>query len=194
MEPEGEVDDAQEGTEQHSLTDGDNHDPEGIDGGPIFVTRSRTLKEQVRKAFRRMQLAVLQPWDMLAVEAAAEGVYHSMQQVPTAAFPLFLTSREYLNMLDGTLAEPFLPRHEDGSVVQPKEIDEGDGEDTLVELEVQHAAGTSTAEPTQGISTAAAGQAPVPWPSAVPRKGRKELTYQHLVDHMWNKITGKPND
>ncbi|KAL6749214.1 P-loop containing nucleoside triphosphate hydrolase protein [Haematococcus lacustris] len=150
MEPEGAMDDAQEDTEQHDPTDCDNNDPEGIEGGPIFVTRSRTLKEQVRKAFRRMQLAVLQPWDMLAVEASAEGVYHSMQQVPTAAFPLFLISREYLNMLDGTLAEPFQPRHEDGSVVQLKESDEGDGEDTLVELEVQHAAGTSSPEPTQG--------------------------------------------
>jgi len=41
---------------------------------------------------------------------------HTLQEVPQGLFPLFLTQSEFLKMLDGTLAEPFFPRNEDGSL------------------------------------------------------------------------------
>jgi hypothetical protein len=41
---------------------------------------------------------------------------HTFSAVPEDMFPLFLTQGEYLKMLDGTLASPFWPRNDDGSL------------------------------------------------------------------------------
>jgi superfamily I DNA/RNA helicase len=40
----------------------------------------------------------------------------TFSHVPAEMFPLFLTQSEFLKMLDGTLAEPFWPRNEDGTL------------------------------------------------------------------------------
>lgn len=58
---------------------------------------------------------------------------------PTAAFPLFLTSLQYLQMVDGTLENPFYLRNKDGSIVKDKSDDaqfDVDGMDLLVMLDV----------------------------------------------------------
>jgi hypothetical protein len=44
---------------------------------------------------------------------------HTLRDVPEGMFPLFLTQGEFLKMLDGTLAKPFWPRTEDGSLKHP---------------------------------------------------------------------------
>lgn len=58
---------------------------------------------------------------------------------PTTAFPLFLTSLQYLQIVDGTLETPFYPRNADGSI-RKDESDEAhfdvDGMDLLVMLDV----------------------------------------------------------
>lgn len=46
--------------------------------------------------------------------------YHSLAAVPSGAFPLFITSRQYLLMLDGATADPMFARREDGSIIQVK--------------------------------------------------------------------------
>jgi len=47
---------------------------------------------------------------------AEEAYPHTLRDVPQGLFPLFLTQSEFLKKLDGTLAVPFFPRNEDGSL------------------------------------------------------------------------------
>lgn len=60
------------------------------------------------------------------------------EHYPKEVFPLFLTSMQYLQMVDGTLKKPFLPRKADGCVEESKSIfgqHDSDGIDLLAILE-----------------------------------------------------------
>lgn len=61
-------------------------------------------------SFRKLQTASLGSEAAAATAAAAAVELHTFRDVPAAAFPLFLTTKKYLHMLDGTLADPFFPR------------------------------------------------------------------------------------
>lgn len=54
------------------------------------------------------QMAVLSPSEQALVIAARSQRYHSLQDIPDEAFPMFLSSKQYLAMLDATVAQPFL--------------------------------------------------------------------------------------
>jgi len=75
----------------------------------VFLTASATLREQVAMSFRRLQAAAPNAPPAGAAEAAAAEL-HTFARVPGAAFPLFLSTKKYLHMLDGTLPNPFFPR------------------------------------------------------------------------------------
>jgi hypothetical protein len=78
----------------------------------VFLTASATLREQVALSFRKLQTASLGPEAAAATAAAvAAAELHTFKSVPPAVFPLFLTTKQYLHMLDGTLADPFFPRY-----------------------------------------------------------------------------------
>eukprot|EP00887_Chlorella_sp_A99_P003743 scaffold7.g3743.t1 len=98
----------------------------------VFITASATLKEQVQKAFARLRAAV----PGAAARAAAGGgrALHSYRGVPEDAWPLFLTSRQHLQMLYATLDEPFFHRNPDGSLCFESEAQDDDGMSILVEL------------------------------------------------------------
>lgn len=56
-----------------------------------------------------LQMAALKAdTDRSRVLAARSRQYHTLSDVPDAAFPLFLSSRQYLAMLDASVGEPFL--------------------------------------------------------------------------------------
>ena len=83
-------------------------------GGPknqIFVTANKVLRDQVRKSFQGMKLG------FSGVQEESLEQPHTFQDVPEGMFPLFLTQNEFLKMLDGTLANPFWPRNDDGSLM-----------------------------------------------------------------------------
>ncbi|KXZ49100.1 hypothetical protein GPECTOR_23g31 [Gonium pectorale] len=84
----------------------------------IFVTASATLRERVARAFRRLQSAVLPEEQYARVVALSNATYHTFRDVPSEAFPLFLSSRACLRMLDGTTARPFFPRVPNGAILQ----------------------------------------------------------------------------
>lgn len=84
----------------------------------IFVTASATLRERVALAFRRLQSAVLPQAEFARVEAAASATYHTLRDVPSEAFPLFLSSRTFLRMLDGSTGRTFFPRQPNGAILQ----------------------------------------------------------------------------
>lgn len=78
-------------------------------------------KPRCRAASRRrpatLQGAVVTPEEFSEAVRAAARTYPTLRDVPPAAFPLFLTSKAYLHMLDGTTAQPFFPRAADGSIL-----------------------------------------------------------------------------
>ncbi len=77
----------------------------------VFLTASATLREQVALPFPKLQTASLGPEAAAATAAAAAAAeLHTFNAVPPVAFPLFLTTKQYLHMLDGTLKDPFFPR------------------------------------------------------------------------------------
>jgi ankyrin repeat protein len=85
-------------------------------GGPynqVFVTANRVLRDQVRKSFQGMKHG------FTGVQDGVSEYPHTLRDVPEGMFPLFLTQGEFLKMLDGTLAKPFWPRAEDGSLQHP---------------------------------------------------------------------------
>ena len=88
----------------------------------VFLTASATLREQVALSFRKLQAACLDAEGAarIAAAAAAAADMHMLQNEPAAAFPLFLSTKKYLQLLDGTLAAPFFPRcdHADSCMVQ----------------------------------------------------------------------------
>lgn len=53
-------------------------------------------------------MAVLSPSEQAQVIAARSRQYHSFSGVPDEAFPLFLSSKQWLAMLDATVPNPFL--------------------------------------------------------------------------------------
>jgi len=79
----------------------------------VFVTANRVLRDQVRKSFQGMKHG------FTGVQEGVSEYPHTLRDVPEGMFPLFLTQGEFLKMLDGTLAKPFWPRAEDGSLQQP---------------------------------------------------------------------------
>jgi hypothetical protein len=56
---------------------------------------------QVAKSFTKLRAAVVPAEMAEGFAEAGSREYHSMRDVPTEAFPLFLTSRAFLRMLDG---------------------------------------------------------------------------------------------
>ncbi|EFN58513.1 hypothetical protein CHLNCDRAFT_140575 [Chlorella variabilis] len=134
------------------------------DGQPlhqVFVTVSATLKEQVAKAFVRLRsgLPAVTPDRAAAYAAAAARPYHSFKGLPEEAWPLFLSAKQYLHMLDGTLRQPFFKRRADGSFFYASEAqDDDDGMSVLVDLAHAGAAageGGSGAEPAGGVEEGA---------------------------------------
>jgi hypothetical protein len=53
-------------------------------------------------------MAVLSPSEQAQVIAARSRQYHSFRDVPQEAFPLFLSGKQWLAMLDATVPEQFL--------------------------------------------------------------------------------------
>jgi hypothetical protein len=84
----------------------------------VFVTASATLKEQVAKTFRKLQAAaVTNPEDAAAIAAATATDPVTLRGLPPAAFPLFTTTRQWLQLLDASCAEPFFARTADGALL-----------------------------------------------------------------------------
>ena len=114
----------------------------------IFVTANPVLRSEVRKYFdgllrglaaslaarEQVAAASASPGEGAALASAVEGEgevegeeppsfnLHSLADLPDDAFPLFLTKREWLVALDGTLDAPFYPREADGKVGPPSSL------------------------------------------------------------------------
>lgn len=81
---------------------------------------------------------------MLGPRIQADKEYPILRDIQEDAFPLFLTTRQYLRMLDGTLSEPFFPRRENGNLALEDEFERDyDGVDESVKLDKNNDNGKS---------------------------------------------------
>ena len=80
----------------------------------IFITKNGVLCSEVQRNFCDLSHACEFAKDHNAVED--NQVPLRLQDAHPAAFPLFLNSRQFLLMLDGSLANSYFPRNEDGSL------------------------------------------------------------------------------
>ena len=59
----------------------------------LFVTASATLREQVARAFRRLQAAVVRGEEAAMRQRLSAATYHTFRGIPSEAFPLFLSAK-----------------------------------------------------------------------------------------------------
>ncbi|CAD7695958.1 unnamed protein product [Ostreobium quekettii] len=170
----------------------------------IFVTASATLKDQVSRTFRKLQGAVLSAEEVRDLAELANGEYPTLSEIPSAAFPLFLTTRQHLQMLDGTLREPFFPRHENGAIDydNDEELDP-DGMEFKVNLDLdleeeegEEEAGEGADEEDRIGDVALGDRQAANRHGDAPRMQnartmRSRITYQYFVEVLWKKLTNK---
>ena len=94
----------------------------------VFVTKNPVLCSEVQKNFCNLSHASAVASHHTAVEL--DDLPARMQDVRADAFPLFLTMRHLLLMLDGSMAAPFFEREPDGSLSR-EVAGWGDGNDQL---------------------------------------------------------------
>lgn len=82
----------------------------------LFITKNLVLCNEVQKTFSEMRNS-LDDNQLQAVSAAEDTIPSSLQDLQNSHFPLFLTSRKLLLMLDGSLPDPFFRRDASGNIV-----------------------------------------------------------------------------
>ncbi|XP_068008818.1 TPR and ankyrin repeat-containing protein 1 [Melanerpes formicivorus] len=78
----------------------------------IFVTKNPVLCQEVQKNF----LELSKSSKVTSHFKPLEPNVHRLQDIKDENFPLFVTSKQLLLLLDASLPDPFFPRNEDGSL------------------------------------------------------------------------------
>lgn len=82
----------------------------------LFITKNLVLCNEVQKTFSEMRNS-LNDRHVPTVTAAEQTIPPRLQDLQNSHFPLFLTSRKLLLMLDGSLPDPYFRRDESGNIV-----------------------------------------------------------------------------
>ena len=99
--------------EEQQYTDGEIYDHLH----QIFITKNAVLCTEVQKTFRELSHAHQSAAAHVEVEELP--LPYRLQEAHPCVFPLFITSRQFLMLLDGSLPEkPFFLRNEDGSLAR----------------------------------------------------------------------------
>ncbi|KAM9187432.1 TPR and ankyrin repeat-containing protein 1 [Dugong dugon] len=78
----------------------------------IFVTKNHVLCQEVQRNFTELSKSTKATSHYKPLEPNV----HKLQDLKDENFPLFVTSKQLLLLLDASLPEPFFPRNEDGSL------------------------------------------------------------------------------
>ncbi|KAK7480873.1 hypothetical protein BaRGS_00027874 [Batillaria attramentaria] len=128
----------------------------------LFVTKNQVLCSEVQKNFRELCHADDIASQHVVVEET--NMPHRLQDIDEYKYPLFLTSRQLILMLDASLPPPhFFERNEDGSL---RVMIQGDGGDRVAE-------------------EAAADHRPKK------KDNRREVTYEIFAHEIWPRIIKK---
>jgi hypothetical protein len=165
----------------------------------LFVTASATLRQQVAASFRCLRAATFTPAEAAAADAAeaSNAPLASLLAVPQHRFPLFLTSSEYLRLLDASLPSPFLaPRPSaDGDLLADDGDDDDDFDDVDLDgadIEIDLAGGAAGGDAADDADASADAGFSAPLLPRRRRAGaRKEVTYAFFTHTLWRKMTTK---
>lgn len=160
----------------------------------IFVTKNPVLSTEVHKNFYELCHACEATKDHAGKEA--DDLPHRLQDVQDLCYPLFLTSKQLLMMLDASLEPPyFFERNEDGSLgarvqgwgtqddlfgFSPLEPDSDDEDEGVVDLDE---------DVDEDAENAPEQIRPAPHQQKV--DPRKEVTYEMFAEEIWPKILKK---
>ncbi|CAL1532835.1 unnamed protein product, partial [Lymnaea stagnalis] len=101
-----------EGNESQSSEDTDESDHNYEHLHQIFVTKNPVLCQEVENSF--VKLCQTPKWLCDQVAERAEDIPNQLQEMKDNSFPLFLTSRHFLLILDASVdGQAFFPRDED---------------------------------------------------------------------------------
>ncbi|KAI0224964.1 TPR and ankyrin repeat-containing protein 1 [Lamellibrachia satsuma] len=152
----------------------------------IFVTKNPVLCREVQKNFSNMSHASNIAQHHTAVEL--DELPNRLQDVRSDVFPLFLTMRRFLLMLDGSMLEPYFERESDGSLAR-EVTGWGDNNNQLSFIpDVNFDDDTNDIVPLDGVSgddTQAHTQ------HTKKRDPRREVTYEVFVHELWPKMNKK---
>ncbi|XP_038665773.1 TPR and ankyrin repeat-containing protein 1-like isoform X2 [Scyliorhinus canicula] len=78
----------------------------------VFVTKNHVLCQEVLKNFIELSKSTKATGHFRPLEPTL----YKLQDIKDENFPLFLTSQQFLLLIDASLPDPFFPRNEDGSL------------------------------------------------------------------------------
>ncbi|XP_042188525.1 TPR and ankyrin repeat-containing protein 1 isoform X2 [Callorhinchus milii] len=78
----------------------------------VFVTKNHVLCQEVLRNFVELTKSTKATGHFKAPDATV----HRLQDIKDENFPLFITSKQLILLLDASLPDPFFPRNEDGSL------------------------------------------------------------------------------
>lgn len=80
----------------------------------IFVTKNPVLCQEVQRNFIELSKSSKVTSHFKPLEPNV----HKLQDIKDENFPLFVTSKQFLLLLDASMPDPFFPRNEDGSLIR----------------------------------------------------------------------------
>ena len=200
-------DDASSDSDAH-LTSDDDDDDDDDDGSSesdttvydhlhqMFITKNAVLCSEVQKNFRELSHACDAAHQHVEVEN--QDLPSRFRDVHPAAYPLFLTSRQFLLMLDASIPHDsrhpyFFDRKEDGSL--KREIRgwmEGDGPLTSIpEIIGQLVEEEEDEEQEEDVEEATAPAMAHPEDQHTKHDPRREVTYEVFAKQLWPKMQKK---
>ncbi|XP_013405370.1 TPR and ankyrin repeat-containing protein 1 [Lingula anatina] len=159
----------------------------------VFVTKNAVLCSEVKRNFRELSHA----WEPANAHVEVEDLPlpNCLQEAHPAQFPLFITAKQWLMLLDGSLLNSFFPRNQDGSlkrhiqgwgekeasVTYIPDLDDSDGE-----LEDDE---DDTVLPGDPENEDVANQ-----PQPKETDPRREVTYEVFACELWTKVNKEKID
>ncbi|XP_063308114.1 TPR and ankyrin repeat-containing protein 1 [Pelobates fuscus] len=92
--------------------DGENESEHLEHYHPVFITKNHVLCQEVQRSFMELSNSTKATSHFKPVEPNV----FKLQSLQDENFPLFLTSQQFLLLLDASMPDPFFPRNEDGSL------------------------------------------------------------------------------
>ncbi|KAM4028227.1 TPR and ankyrin repeat-containing protein 1 [Anomaloglossus baeobatrachus] len=79
---------------------------------PVFITKNQVLCQEVQRNFLELSKSTKATSNYKPIEVNV----HKLQDIQDENYPLFITSKHLLLLLDASMPDPFFPRNDDGSL------------------------------------------------------------------------------
>ncbi|XP_033107816.1 TPR and ankyrin repeat-containing protein 1-like [Anneissia japonica] len=156
----------------------------------LFITKNRVLCSEVRKNFREFAHGCNVASHYIKAENQQHP--HRLQDAPTAAFPYFLNSKEFLLMLDASLpGRPFFERKPDGSLKKNIRGWQGDDDQQLPLAMIQDDSDSDDEDSEEDIREFDPDIEEKVQREKAKYDVRREVTYEVFASHFWTKINKK---